>query len=157
MLGTHPNQVFVLVRYGLDTGTRHFGKFGMTSIPIPDTRYVRYNMNTGTRQFGKFGMTHRHPTFPHDLNTCTRHFGKGIPGVFALPKWFGTTSIPRTQVKVRYDLNTGTRHLEKFGTTSIPAPDTSVTSVRPPKKHYVLVYPAEHTLDEMYTYVRRLL
>ena len=32
--------------------------------------------------------------------------------------------------KVRYELHTGTRHFGKFGTTSIPVPDTSVSSVR---------------------------
>ena len=52
------------------TGTRHFCKFGTTSIPVPDTsvtsvrhqfryrtfRYVRY-INTGTGHFGNFSTT----------------------------------------------------------------------------------------------------
>ena len=68
------------VRYDINTGTGHFGKFG-TSIPVPDTsvssvhgyryrryryrlsyryrtlREFRYNINTGTGHFGKFGTS----------------------------------------------------------------------------------------------------
>ena len=42
----------------LHTGTGHFGNFGTTSIPVPNTSVrVRYNINTGTGHFGKFGTT----------------------------------------------------------------------------------------------------
>ena len=74
------------------------------------------------------------------------------------PVWFGTNSIPVPDTSVRvhrgylsyrsgsvrpqystehsgmvwYELDTGTRHFGKFGTTSIPVPHTSVSSARPP-------------------------
>ena len=65
-------------RSDFHTGAGHFGEFGTTSIPTPDTsgygyryrryryrfpyryrtlRQVRYNINTGTGHFGKFGTT----------------------------------------------------------------------------------------------------
>ena len=51
---------------------------------------------------------------------------------------YGLNTLPDTPVrfgtnssgKVRYALDTGARHFGKFGTTSIPIPDTSVSSVR---------------------------
>ena len=53
----------------VNTGTGHFGKFGTTAIPRPDTsvisaqhqyryktlRSLRYDINTVTGHFGKFG------------------------------------------------------------------------------------------------------
>ena len=60
------------------TGTGHFGKFGKTSIPVPNTsvssvrhryRYgrlyrswyrYRYNLDTGTGHFGEFGTSTCH-------------------------------------------------------------------------------------------------
>ena len=65
-------------RSDLHTGIGHFGEFGTTSIPVPDTsgygyrfrlyryrlpyryrvlRQVRYSINTGTGHFGKFNTT----------------------------------------------------------------------------------------------------
>ena len=59
------------VRYDLNTGTRHFGKFGTASIPVPDNsvssvrpqyryptlRYDRYGLDSGTRHFSNFSTT----------------------------------------------------------------------------------------------------
>ena len=78
-----------------DTGTRHFGKFGIVSVPVPDTSasfrknsimvpdtwYVRYGLNTGTRHFGKVGT----PTQIYPRYRYTQ------------------TAIPREQVFVGYD------------------------------------------------------
>ena len=36
LLGKYPTEVFGKDRYGPNTGTRRFGKFGTTSIPVPD-------------------------------------------------------------------------------------------------------------------------
>ena len=47
---------------------------------------------------------------------------------------------------MRYGLDTGTQHLGKFGTTSIPVPDTSVSSVIPPKISRLPIYLTEYTL-----------
>ena len=47
--GTHRQ-----VRYDINTGSEHFGKFGTTSIPL---RYVRYDINTGTGHFITFGTS----------------------------------------------------------------------------------------------------
>ena len=48
-----------MIRYELDTGTRHFGKFGTNSMPVPDTceSLSLKLINTSTRHFGKFGTT----------------------------------------------------------------------------------------------------
>ena len=43
-LNTLPTEHSGMVRYELDAGT-------------PTLRYVRYDLNTGTRHFGKFGTT----------------------------------------------------------------------------------------------------
>ena len=88
------------------TGTGHFGKFGTTSIPVPDTpessvhqyRYrtlqVRY-INTGTSGTG--------------MDFCTGA-GTGI----------GTTSIPVPDTLVSpVQHQPGTGHSGMFGTTSI--------------------------------------
>ena len=39
-------------------------------------------------------------------------------------------TVPDASVKVRYDINTGAENFGKFGTTSIPVPETSVSSVQ---------------------------
>ena len=44
-----------MVRYEINTGPRHLGKFGTTSIPVPDASVIRYDLNTGSRHLGKFG------------------------------------------------------------------------------------------------------
>ena len=58
---------------------------------------------------------------PDMLRTCTV--------VIYVPK---SVPVPdRCRYRCRYDINTGTGHFGKFGTTStIPVPDTSVSSVR---------------------------
>ena len=67
------------------TGTGHFGNFGTTSMPVPDTsvssvqhqeryrtlRYVRCNINTGNGHFGKFGTTSI--PVPDTLVSSVRH------------------------------------------------------------------------------------
>ena len=115
------------------TGTGHFGKFGtiwipvpsvpaQTFIPVPTLREVRYNTNTVTGHFGEFGAT---------SYSVSVHFGK-----------FGTTLIPvpdtsassvrhqywyfryrygrlyRSWYRYRYNIDTGTGHFGKFGTST---------------------------------------
>ena len=53
-------------------------------------------------------------------------------------------------------MNTGSRHLGKFGTTSIPVPDTSVSSVRHPYRHREYRYRTEHTLAFSHSYCHPL-
>ena len=78
MLGTYTADIYRryywyrtlrYVRYDINNGTGHFGKFGTISIPVSDTSvssvlhhylyrtlgYVRYDIHTGTGHFGKFG------------------------------------------------------------------------------------------------------
>lgn len=38
-----------------DTGTRYLGKFGVFSMPVPDTLVSSVFFNTGPRHFGKVG------------------------------------------------------------------------------------------------------
>ena len=37
LLSKYLTEAFGMVRYGLSTGTRHFGKFGTNSLPVTDT------------------------------------------------------------------------------------------------------------------------
>ena len=64
----YPTEPSRMVRYELDTGTRHLWKFGTTLTPVPNTsvriyrgylpyRTRRYDLDTGTRHSGKFGTT----------------------------------------------------------------------------------------------------
>ena len=73
-----------------------------------DCGNIQYQLDAGTRGFGM-------------LRTPTPNFppGAGIP-------W---KKIPGAPVFVRYGLDTGTQHFGKFGSFSIPTPDTSVTSL----------------------------
>ena len=55
VLGTRPQyrtQHSGKVRYELDTGTRHFGKFCTTLVPVPDTSLSSVRPQSGTRHFG---------------------------------------------------------------------------------------------------------
>ena len=95
-----------MVQYDLDTDTRHYGKIGTTSIPVPDTTVTSV----------RFGVPET------SLMVLYR-----IPGV--LP--YGSRSVrPQYTTEpsgiVRYELDTGTGHYGKFGATSIPVPDTPV-------------------------------
>ena len=49
-------------------------------------------------------------------------------------------SLYRCRYRYRYDINIGTGHFGKFGTTSIPVPDTSVSSVRHQYRYRTLRY-----------------
>ena len=142
------------------TGTGHFGKFGTTSIPVPDTevgsvqhqyryrilRQVRYSINAGDPNIGNFGKT---STLVPDISASSvrhqYHFGKfstiwisvppvPVPPLKTVPDtWVG--SVPhksryQTLRYVRSSINDGTGHFGKIGTTEIPVPDTLVSSVR---------------------------
>ena len=52
----------------------------------------------------------------------------------------------RTLRKFRYNINTGTGHFGKFGTTSTPVPETSARWVRHPYRYREYRYHTEHTL-----------
>ena len=131
---------FVLLkylRYGLDTSTRHFGKLGTTSIPVPDTS-VWFGTNSIPVPY----------TSMRSVRTLKYTPGTDIPftkyrGYRYL---FGTAPIPyqtllyvsvRTRYRSptlrrgRYEPDTGIVYLGKFGITSMPVPKTSVSSVRP--------------------------
>ena len=123
------------------TGTGHFGKFGTTSIPVPDTsvssvrhqyRYralqeVRY-IHTGTVHFGKFG------TIWMRYGCRYRRYRYRLSYRY------------RTLWEARYNITTGTGHFGKFGTKSIPLPDTSVCSVRHTYRYRAYRYRTKHTL-----------
>ena len=110
------------------TGTGHFGKFGTTSIPVPDAwvnsvrhqyqyrtlRQVRYDMDTGTAHFGKFGTI----SIPVPLVPVQTFIP--VPGASVISVQYQYRY--RTLRYVRNDINTGAGHFGKFGTTSIPVP-----------------------------------
>ena len=120
------------------TGTGHFGNFGTTSIPAPDTSVssIRHQY-TGTGHFGKFGTTST-PVPDTSVSSVAHQYRY------------------RTLRLVRYDTDTGTAgtatdfhagtvHFGKFG-TSILVPETSVSSVRH-QRYRDCRYRTEHTLE----------
>ena len=119
-LPQYPTEHSDMVRYELNTTTRYNGKFGKTSKPVPDTSVVPYLVR-----------------YRYFLDNNTG--GTGIC-------WVRPHYRAEHSGMVRYELNTCTRHFGKFGTTSIPVPDTSVTSVCPPEIPRVPFYPTKHTL-----------
>ena len=101
------------------TGTRHFGNFGTTSIPVPDTSV------TSVRQQYRYRTLRQ---VWYDSNTVTRPISK-----------FGTTSIPVPDTSVssvghQYRTGTGLHVCTGVGTgidtTWIPVPDTWESSVK---------------------------
>ena len=96
-----PTNPFDKVQYGLDTLPNTPAVLGTNSIPVPDTSVRSVRPEYRTRLFSKFGTT----SIPVP-DTSVRALHR-IPGVFTLPKWFGTASIPyRTlwyvSVRARY-------------------------------------------------------
>ena len=79
-LGKYPTQVFRKVRQGLNTRTRHFGKFCTTSIPVPTLWEIRHDVNTSSRHVGVNSARpqQKYPTlggkFGKNFNAGTRHF-----------------------------------------------------------------------------------
>ena len=67
----------------------------LTRYRYPTLRYVRYDLNTGTPHFGEFG-TISIPVPDSSVRVLYR-----IPGVFTLPNWFGTASIPYRNMMYR--------------------------------------------------------
>ena len=110
------------VRYRLDTGTRQFGK-------------VRFGLDTGTRYFGKFGTpTQTYPGCQYAPHQNTR--GAGISSVrppsipYRTLRYGSVRTHKRYPIlrQARHNLNTGTRHFARFGTTSTWVPDASARS-----------------------------
>ena len=52
---------------------------------------------------------------------------------------YDRNTLPNALVKAKYEVDTGTRHLVKFGMNSIPVLDTSVSSVRPQHRYPTLM------------------
>ena len=79
------------VRYGVNTGTGNFGKFGTTSIPVPETSVSSVRHRYRYRRC-RYRLSYRYRTLRqvrYDVNTGTRHFGE-----------FGTLSIPVPETSV---------------------------------------------------------
>ena len=116
--------------------TEAYHRYMPPVLPVPDTsvssvqhqyryrtlRYVRYDINTVTGHFGKFGT--RSIPIPDSSISPVRHGYRYRRYRYRLSYWY------RTLRPFRYNINTGTGYFGNFGTTSIPVPDTSVSSVR---------------------------
>ena len=80
------------------------------------------------------------PRVPFKQHNTKNYLAKQVPPWNAEYNMLCTyTAGIHTQVyryMYQYDINTGTGHFGKFVTTSIPIPDTSVTSVRYPRYPY---------------------
>ena len=116
LLGKYLTEVFGKVRYGLNTLPNTPVKFDTASIPYRTSVW--------------FG-TNSTPVPDTSARVC-----RGC-----LPYRRGSVR-PQYRAKhsgiVRYELDTGARHFAKLGTTSLPVPDTSVSSVRPRYPHPTL-------------------
>ena len=133
--------------------TEAYHRYMPPVLPVPDTsvssvqhqyryrtlRYVRYDINTVTGHFGKFGT--RSIPIPDSSISPVRHGYRYRRYRYRLSYWY------RTLRPFRYNINTGTGYFGNFGTTSIPVPDTSVSSVLHPcgYREYRR-YRIEHTL-----------
>ena len=113
------------------------------SIPVPCPT---------TRQHLSIDMKNYSGLLPYDIPVYTRHFAgqEYYPRLMFTSdykRWLHskTTSLcPLVLIYRAAMLNTGTRHFGKYGTTSISAPGTSGSSVRPPRISRVLVYPTTY-------------
>ena len=121
----YPTEHSGKVRNELDTGTRHLGMFGTTSMPVPDASVRVLYRVPGVFTLPKWSGAASIPyqTIRYGSIQTRHHFGK-----------FGTASIPVhdtsvSSVRPRYR-----------------CPDTSVCSVRPPKIPRVPVHPTKDTL-----------
>ena len=117
------------IRYDTNTGYGHFGNFGKTTTPRPDTSvnsarlqyryrtlpYVRYVVNIGTGHVGKFG-TISIPVPPVMVQTVVP-----VPDA-----WVSSANWYRILWYLRYDIDTGTGCFGYFSTTSIPLPGIPV-------------------------------
>ena len=117
------------VRYELDTGTRHFGKFGTTPISVPDTSVRVFHRIPGAYAlamwFGTASIPYRKTRYSSASNSMP------VPGTYGK---FGTTAMPAqntlvSSVRLQYRCLT-----------------LRSSSVLPPKLPRVSVYPAAHTL-----------
>ena len=113
------------------TGTRHFGKLGTTSIPVPDTSVSSVRHQHRHRKLINIGtsipVTPVLVSLPVPAPVQARYRHR------TLSVTFGTSTRHRTLREVRYDINTGTRHFGKFGMICIPVPPVAVwTSVPVP-------------------------
>ena len=104
-------------------------RFGTNSIRVPDTpvNSARFQYRHPNTWVCSVRPQYRYPTLRQGCYTVYRGY---------LPYRSGSVrpQYPTEQSgMVRDELDTCTRHLCKFGTTSIPVPDTSVCSVHPPK------------------------
>ena len=120
----------------INTGTGHFCKFGITSIPVPSTSEVPYHINTGTGHFGKFGM--KSLPIPETSVNPARYGYRYRRYRYRIP-------VPDTSVSSVHQYRYMT--LGKFGTTTIPVPDTSVSSVRHPYRYRAYWCRTKHTLE----------
>ena len=90
------------VRYNINTGTGHFGRFGTTSIPVRTLGHVRY-INTGTGHLGMFGTS---IPVPDTSINSVRHQHQYLRYRYG------------SRYRYRYNINTDTGHFGKSGTTS---------------------------------------
>ena len=121
------------IRHGLDTGTRHFGKFG-----TPTQIYLgyRYTLHQNSGGAGICSVRLQYPTehsgmVPYKLNTGTRYFGKLSTTSKSLPD----ASIRSVRPQYRY---VRYRYPAYRYTLDHNAGSTGICSVRPQ-------YPTEHS------------
>ena len=129
LFGKYPTEVLGKVRHGPQYSTEHSVWFGTNSIRVPDTpvNSARFQYRHPNTWVCSVRPQYRYPTLRQGCYTVYRGY---------LPYRSGSVrpQYPTEQSgMVRDELDTCTRHLCKFGTTSIPVPDTSVCSVHPPK------------------------
>ena len=134
-----------------------------TFVPVPDASASSYDINTGTGNFRKFGTK---SILAWATSECfVRHqcWYRKLRYV-----WFGINTGPYSSVRhqnryrryrymylyryqtlrqVRYTSINGTEHFDKLDTTSIPVPDTSVSSIRHPYRYREYRYRTEHAVE----------
>ena len=121
LLGIYPIEE---VRCGLNIIPNTPIRLGTNSIPVPDTWIASVRSQYQYPHFDKFG-TASIPAPDDSVRVYRGYLPYRTRGY--LPYRSGSVG-PQYQTehsgKVRYELDTGTRHFGKFGTTSMPVPNT---------------------------------
>ena len=138
-----------VVRYGLNTlpntpvclGTNTPVRFGTNSVPVP-----RHDSGFGTTSIPVPGTSVRVYSgyLPYQSGSVRPQYATEHSGMLGY-EYSGMLGYEYSG-RVRYEFGTGTRLDSRFGTTSIPVPNTSVSSVRHPYRYLEYRYRTEHTL-----------
>ena len=137
----YPTEQSGMIRYEIDTGTRQFGKFGTTSIPVPEipvssvrppkiSRVPVYPTEHTLRSFHVLESIEAESFYCFHVSSQGYVFGRVLTKVYRGYLLGKCPTKPFRRVRCgRY--YTASNSPVRSGTNSISVPDTLVSSVRP--------------------------